>query len=37
MSEVARLKPREADAQEDLSLPGWVYHDPEYFRARWRG
>jgi carnitine monooxygenase subunit len=33
MSEVARLKPREADAQEDLSLPGWVYHDPEYFRV----
>jgi phenylpropionate dioxygenase-like ring-hydroxylating dioxygenase large terminal subunit len=33
MSEVARLKPREADAQEDLSLPGWVYRDPEYFRV----
>jgi phenylpropionate dioxygenase-like ring-hydroxylating dioxygenase large terminal subunit len=33
MSEIARLKPREADAQEDLSLPGWVYHDPEYFRV----
>ena len=33
MSEVARLKPREADAQEELSLPGWVYHDPEYFRV----
>jgi phenylpropionate dioxygenase-like ring-hydroxylating dioxygenase large terminal subunit len=32
MSEVARLQPREADAQEDLSLPGWVYRDPEYFR-----
>jgi carnitine monooxygenase subunit len=33
MSEVARLKPREADSQEDLSLPGWVYRDPEYFRV----
>lgn len=33
MSEVARLKPREADAQEELSLPGWVYRDPEYFRV----
>ena len=33
MSEVARLKPREADALEDLSLPGWVYRDPEYFRV----
>jgi phenylpropionate dioxygenase-like ring-hydroxylating dioxygenase large terminal subunit len=33
MSEIARLPRREAaDAQEDLSLPGWVYHDPEYFR-----
>lgn len=32
MSEVARLPRREADDQEDLSLPGWVYHDPEYFR-----
>ena len=33
MSEVARLQPCEADAQEDLSLPGWVYHDQEYFRV----
>jgi phenylpropionate dioxygenase-like ring-hydroxylating dioxygenase large terminal subunit len=33
MSEVARLPRREADQQEDLSLPGWVYHDPEYFRV----
>ena len=32
MSDVARLPRREADDQEDLSLPGWVYHDPEYFR-----
>ena len=31
MSEVARLQPRSADPQEDLSLPGWLYHDPEYF------
>jgi phenylpropionate dioxygenase-like ring-hydroxylating dioxygenase large terminal subunit len=33
MSEVARLPRRDADDQEDLSLPGWVYHDPEYFRV----
>ena len=33
MSEVARLPRREADDQEHLSLPGWVYHDPEYFRV----
>jgi len=33
MSEVARLPRREADDQEDLSLPGWVYYDPEYFRV----
>jgi phenylpropionate dioxygenase-like ring-hydroxylating dioxygenase large terminal subunit len=33
MSEIARLPRREADDQEDLSLPGWVYHDPEYFRV----
>src|SRR6201746_47237 len=31
MSEVARLPHREAGAEEDLSLPGWVYHDPAYF------
>ena len=33
MSEIARLQPRQADSQEDLSLPGWVYRDPEYFRV----
>ena len=33
MSEVARLPRRDHDDQEDLSLPGWVYHDPEYFRV----
>jgi carnitine monooxygenase subunit len=33
MSEVARLPRRDADDQDDLSLPGWVYHDPEYFRV----
>ena len=31
MSEVARLHLETADPQEDLSLPGWLYHDPEYF------
>jgi phenylpropionate dioxygenase-like ring-hydroxylating dioxygenase large terminal subunit len=33
MSEIARLPRHIADDQEDLSLPGWVYHDPEYFRV----
>jgi phenylpropionate dioxygenase-like ring-hydroxylating dioxygenase large terminal subunit len=33
MPEVARLPRRDADDQDDLSLPGWVYHDPEYFRV----
>jgi len=31
MSEVARLQRR--DALDDVSLPGWVYRDPEYFRV----
>src|ERR1044071_10420299 len=33
MSEVARLPRREADDLDDLSLPGWVYHDPDYFKV----
>jgi len=33
MSEVARLQRRDGDALDDVSLPGWVYHDPEYFRV----
>src|SRR5436305_7983572 len=33
MSEVARLPRREADALDALSLPGWVYRDPEYFQV----
>ncbi len=33
MSEIARLAPRQLDEQEDLSLPGWVYRDPEYHRV----
>src|SRR5947209_10564839 len=33
MSEIARLPRREADRLEDFSLPGWVYHDPDYFRV----
>jgi len=32
MSEAARLR-LVSDDREDLSLPGWVYHDPEYFRV----
>jgi carnitine monooxygenase subunit len=31
MSEVARLRVADTDLQQDLSLPGWVYHDPEFF------
>jgi phenylpropionate dioxygenase-like ring-hydroxylating dioxygenase large terminal subunit len=33
MSEVARLPRREAESQDELSLPGWVYRDPDYFRV----
>jgi len=33
MSEVARLPRREADDLDDLSLPGWVYHDSDYFKV----
>ena len=33
MSEIARLPRRESDDLDDLSLPGWVYHDPDYFRV----
>ena len=32
MPEAARWPRREADDLENLSLPGWVYHDPNYFR-----
>jgi len=32
MTEVARLPRRDADDLDDVSLPGWVYRDPEYFR-----
>ena len=31
MSEIACLHLHHADPQEDLSLPGWLYHDPEFF------
>jgi phenylpropionate dioxygenase-like ring-hydroxylating dioxygenase large terminal subunit len=31
MSETARLSLVESDPQQNLSLPGWLYHDPEYF------
>ncbi|HEY5712256.1 MAG TPA: aromatic ring-hydroxylating dioxygenase subunit alpha [Allosphingosinicella sp.] len=33
MSEIARLPRRDADDLDDLSLPGWVYHDPDYFKV----
>jgi phenylpropionate dioxygenase-like ring-hydroxylating dioxygenase large terminal subunit len=36
MSEVARLPVREADSTDDLSLPGWIYHDSEYFGVEMR-
>ena len=35
MSDVARLRPL-SDEHAELSLPGWVYHDPEYFRVELR-
>ena len=31
MSEIARLHLREADPQQHLSLPGWIYRDLEFF------
>jgi phenylpropionate dioxygenase-like ring-hydroxylating dioxygenase large terminal subunit len=31
MADIARLPLREPDLQQDLSLPGWIYHDPEFF------
>ncbi|MGZ8348760.1 MAG: aromatic ring-hydroxylating oxygenase subunit alpha [Allosphingosinicella sp.] len=31
MSEIARLELPGADEQQHLSLPGWLYHDPEFF------
>jgi carnitine monooxygenase subunit len=31
MSEIARLRLAEPDPLDDMSLPGWVYHDPDYF------
>jgi len=33
MLEPARLRILETDPQDDFSLPGWIYHDPEYFRV----
>ena len=33
MSEVARLPRRDADPQDGLSLPAWVYRDRDYFRV----
>src|SRR5687767_8934937 len=33
MSEIVRLLHHEPHSPDDLSLPGWVYHDPEYFRV----
>ena len=29
----ARFAPVAADPLDDLSLPGWVYHDPDYFQV----
>ncbi len=31
MPEIARLSFAEVDPQEGISLPGWLYHDPEFF------
>ncbi|MBX3560774.1 MAG: aromatic ring-hydroxylating dioxygenase subunit alpha [Sphingomonas sp.] len=33
MSDIARLPVADADPLDHLSLPGWVYRDPEFFRA----
>jgi hypothetical protein len=33
MSEIVRLLHPEPDTLDDMSLPGWVYHDPDYFRV----
>ena len=33
MAEVVRLASNEPDPEQALSLPGWVYHDAEYFRV----
>ena len=33
MSEIVRLIHEDPRDQDDLSLPGWVYHDEEYFRV----
>jgi phenylpropionate dioxygenase-like ring-hydroxylating dioxygenase large terminal subunit len=32
MPEIARLPRSDAEDLDDVSLPGWLYHDPEYFR-----
>ena len=32
MSDAARLR-SVPDNRDDLSLPGWVYHDPEFYRV----
>ena len=31
MATIIPLHGEEADPQEGWSLPGWLYHDPEYF------
>ena len=36
MSQIARLHLTEPDLQQDLSLPGWLYRDPEYFEVEMR-
>ena len=32
-SSVLPIRSNEADPQEGMSLPGWLYHDPEYHRV----
>jgi phenylpropionate dioxygenase-like ring-hydroxylating dioxygenase large terminal subunit len=36
MPDIARLPVRDLDLQRDLSLPGWIYHDPEFFEVEMR-
>jgi phenylpropionate dioxygenase-like ring-hydroxylating dioxygenase large terminal subunit len=33
MSEIARLPRQSSDDLDGFSLPGWVYHDPDYFKV----
>lgn len=36
MPEIVRLRLHDSEADQDLSLPGWIYHDPEFFAVEAR-